>query len=293
VSATASSLFHALHHDGGLLFVPCVWDAGSARLFSALPAVAALGTTSAGLAAARAVGDGQQLAAADLLRVVEDIRAATRLPVTVDLERGYAEDPDGVYRMVGELLDRGVSGINLEDGRPVPGQQGTGRLADPDEHAERLAAARSAAQDRGRPLFINARTDVWWHPDVTAPGQRFAQGVGRLRRYLTAGADGVFAPGYPTRDETDPSAAIRQLVAAVDGAPLNLLLRPGLLPLTELAGLGVRRVSTGSVLYRLALAQARQAYAAIAAGAPTAAAADEARLPYPELAQLLRTDAGM
>ncbi|MBT2468528.1 isocitrate lyase/phosphoenolpyruvate mutase family protein [Streptomyces sp. ISL-66] len=293
--APAPSPFHALHRADELLFLPCVWDTASARLFSALPTVKALGTTSAGLAAAHGVGDGQQLAPADLLRAVEGIRAATALPVSVDLERGYADDAKGVHRFVGELLDLGVSGINLEDGLPEngppgPGRAGGGTLADPAEHAERLAAARAAADDRGLPLFVNARTDVWWHPAATAPHRLFETGASRLRRYLAAGADGVFAPGYPARTEPDGPAAIRRLVAAVDGAPLNLLLRPGLPALAELAGLGVRRVSTGSGLYRLALAQARRAYATIADGGPSEAVSAESGLPYAELARLLRAE---
>ncbi|WP_449485443.1 isocitrate lyase/PEP mutase family protein [Streptomyces avidinii] len=295
--AADASPFHALHRAGELLFLPCVWDTASARLFSALPTVKALGTTSAGLAAAHGVGDGQQLAPADLLRAVEAIRAATALPVSVDLERGYADDAKGVHRFVGELLDLGVAGINLEDGLPEHGPAGPGRaaagaLADPAEHADRLAAARAAAADRGLPLFVNARTDVWWHPDATAPHEHFAAGVSRLRRYLAAGADGVFAPGYPARTEPDVPAAVRRLVEAVDGAPLNLLLRPGLPALAELAGLGVRRVSTGSGLYRLALAEARRAYAAIAGGGASEAVSAESGLPYAELAGLLRADTG-
>ncbi|MFE2283247.1 isocitrate lyase/phosphoenolpyruvate mutase family protein [Streptomyces sp. NPDC059443] len=290
-AAPAPSPFHALHRAGELLFLPCVWDVASARLFSALPTVKALGTTSAGLAAAHGVGDGQQLAPADLLRAVEGIRSATALPVSVDLERGYAEDADGVHRFVGELLDLGVSGINLEDGLSDPGRGDGGALADPAEHAERLAAARSAAADRGLPLFVNARTDVWWNPAATPPHRHFEAGTARLRRYLAAGADGVFAPGYPARAEPEAPAAIRRLVEAVDGAPLNLLLSPGLPALGELARLGVRRVSTGSGLYRLALAQARRAYAAIADGGPSAAISGESRLPYAELARLLRADA--
>ncbi|MET9469542.1 isocitrate lyase/phosphoenolpyruvate mutase family protein [Streptomyces sp. NPDC006544] len=288
--APAPSPFHALHRPGELLFLPCVWDTVSARLFSALPSVRALGTTSAGLAAAHGVGDGQQLAPAELLRAVEGIRAATALPVSVDLERGYADDAKGVHRFVGELLDLGISGINLEDGLPENDPAGGGALAEPAEHAERLAAARAAATDRGLPLFVNARTDVWWHPAASAPARRFEAGAARLRRYVAAGADGVFAPGYPARTDPDGPAAVRRLVEAVDGAPLNLLLRPGLPTLVELAGLGVRRVSTGSGLYRLALAQARRAYAVIAAGGPSEAVADESGLPYAELARLLRPE---
>lgn len=292
--APAPSPFHALHREGELLFLPCVWDTASARLFSALPTVKALGTTSAGLAAAHGVGDGQQLAPADLLRAVEGIRAATALPVSVDLERGYADDAKGVHRFVGELLDLGINGINLEDGLPESGPSGPGRaggaLADPAEHAERLAAARVAATDRGLPLFVNARTDVWWQPAATAPHEHFEVGASRLRRYLAAGADGVFAPGYPARTEPDGPAAVRRLVEAVEGAPLNLLLRPGLPTLAELAGLGVRRVSTGSGLYRLALAQARRAYAAVADGGPSEAVSAESGLPYAELARLLRAE---
>ncbi|WP_121254083.1 isocitrate lyase/PEP mutase family protein [Nocardioides ferulae] len=237
--------FFELHRPGDPFVLPNAWDVGSARALVAegFPAV---GTTSLGVAAARGLPDATRAAHDAVLAVTGELLAAgLGVPLTVDLEDGFSDDPGAVADLVVGL---GVAGVNLEDATD-------GALIDPDRHAHRIAAVKQRAPG----VFVNARTDVFWVGDHD-PGEAIA----RLRRYVDAGADGVFVPG--ALDE----ATIESLTAAV-GAPLNVLASPAI-PRTRLAELGVARISTGSLLYRSALGQAVAAARAVRDGAPLPAA---------------------
>ena len=279
----SARLFRSLHDDGDVLFLPCVWDATSARVVSGVPGVRALGTTSAGMAAAVGLPDGQRMGSRRLLAGVRAITAATALPVSVDIEAGYGGTPRDVGALVAAVRDAGAVGVNIEDGAPEAGAGGG--LTATAVHAARVAAAKEAAGDA---LFVNARTDVWWRGGGAGDAERFEEGAGRLRAYLAAGADGVFAPGFPgPGPAAGQEAAIASLVQRLGGAPLNLLASPSLPPLDRLRGLGVRRVSSGSALYRLAMAAAARACAEVLGGGGPRALAGEADLPYRDLAALL------
>jgi 2-methylisocitrate lyase-like PEP mutase family enzyme len=272
----------ALHRGPGVLVLPNAWDLASAVLIAGVPGVRAIATTSAGVAAAGGRPDGEEIALADLLAVVRQVAGAVDVPVSVDLEAGYGAEPADVARSVAAVIEAGAVGVNLEDGEVTgPG------LDDPGRHAEKIAAAREAADRAGVPLVINARTDTYWRD---TNDDRFAGTVARLRRYLAAGADCLFVPGYPDpRQPPDTQRAhIADLVAAVDGAPVNLLSRTGLPTVAELADLGIRRLSVGSGLYRLALAAARNALRDLLDRGDPAALATADELPYAELAKLLR-----
>ena len=277
-----AAAFRALHEPGRLLVLPCVWDVASTRLFETLPGVSALATTSAGVAAAHGVVDGQVIGVEAALAAVADIVAATDLPVSADLEWGYGSEPETVGEVVSRALAAGVVGINLEDATT----DGTG-LADADEHVARIAAARRAADRAGVDLFVSARTDVWWRGVPADPATRFAEGVRRLTAYRAAGADALFAPGVPTAGDGPAADAIARLSSAVDGAPLHLLAIPGLPDRATLAGSGVRRVSTGSALYRAALAGAAESCRDLLGEAGWAGLARSAQLPYSQLVALL------
>ncbi len=182
------------------------------------------------------------------------------VPLTVDLEGGYSEDPDDVAALAARLWDRGVVGINLEDGR------GGGELRPLELHAAVVAAVVEAVPG----LFVNARTDTWWL-GVGPVAQRLDETSRRLRAYADAGASGVFVPGLPDLD------AVRAVASAVE-LPLNVLWKPEL-RLDEVGAAGAARISTGSGLYRYALAQAvRVAGWARDGVAPDASAVDYAAL---------------
>ncbi len=245
VSVRRAEDFRALHVPGRPFVLPNAWDAASARTLAALPSTAALGTTSAGIAWSLGRPDGE-LDRDAMLEVVARVAAAVDVPVTADVEAGYGD----VAGTVAGVLAAGAVGVNLEDGTGDPAAP----LRPVDEHAAIVAAARAAADDAGVPLFVNARVDAWW-AGAGDPAERLEHAIERGRRYVAAGADGVFAPALVDAD------TIRALAAAV-GAPLNVLASPGLPPLADLAALGVARVSTGSGTYRAALAAA----AALVAG---------------------------
>ncbi|MCK2239865.1 MULTISPECIES: isocitrate lyase/phosphoenolpyruvate mutase family protein [unclassified Crossiella] len=241
-----TTAFHALHTGPEPLLLPNAWDFGSGAML-ARAGFAAIGTTSLGVAVAAGLPDAQGAARGETLALA---RLLTRLPcpVTVDIEGGFSTDPAEVGALAAELAAAGVAGVNIEDGRYAG-------LADPGQQAELISAIRVAAPE----LFINARTDTFWlgQGDI-------GETLRRVRRYVEAGADGVFVPGLVDTE------GIRRVVGEA-GAPVNLLFVPGRHSVAELGELGVRRVSTGSLLFRAALHAVVQTAAAVRDGRATAA----------------------
>ncbi|WP_433679288.1 isocitrate lyase/PEP mutase family protein [Nocardia sp. CA-119907] len=221
--------FHDLHHRAEPLVLPNAWDFGSAAVLAA-EGFAAIGTTSLGVAVAAGLADGAGVTRDETLALATRL-ARLPVPVTVDIEGGFSEDPATVAEYVAQLGALGIAGVNLEDGRADTA------LADPGQQAELIAAIKSRVPE----LFVNARVDTYWlqlEQDST---------LARAEAYVQAGADGVFVPGV-----TDP-AEIGRIVAAVP-LPINMLYSVVGPSITDLAALGVRRISTGSLLYRAALA---------------------------------------
>lgn len=231
--ATATA-FRALHTPGTPLVLPNAWDLASARVVESAGA-AAVATTSAGLAWALGAADGDRLPRDRALAAVAALTAAVDVPVTADIESGYAKDAAGVADTVRAVLAAGAVGVNIEDAlygaaeplRPVA------------EQAERIAAARGAADAAGVPMFVNARVDTYLRGVGDGPDARLALTLERAAAFLAAGADGVFVPGAVAPD------TVKALVEGVDG-PLNVMVGPGAPTVAELAGLGVARVSVGS-----------------------------------------------
>jgi len=223
---TAAARFRALHQGPQPLLLPNAWDAGSARVIEASGAQA-IATTSAGLAWARGYADQYALPMRFLLATVSEIARVIHVPLSVDMEAGYADELAAIADNAEALAKAGVVGINLEDGK-LP----------PEVLCERIAATKRGAARAGVDLFVNARCDVYLKA-LTTPERALEESISRGVRYREAGADGFFLAAL-----ADP-AAIRQVVAAVK-LPLNLLVRPGLPRVSELAQLGVRRVSAGS-----------------------------------------------
>ncbi|MER5911055.1 isocitrate lyase/phosphoenolpyruvate mutase family protein [Streptomyces sp. NPDC001982] len=234
--ATPGAAFVGLHHRTGRpLFLPNAWDHASAAALAAR-GFAAVGTTSLGVAAAAGLPDGVAATRDQTLQLALTLGSGPFL-LSVDAEGGFSDDPGEVAEFAKELWAVGAVGINLEDG-----------LGPVERHAAKIAAVKSAVPG----LFVNARTDTHWLGD----------GQGTLRRldaYQQVGADGVFVPGL-----TDP-ARISDLVRHLD-VPLNTLHSPDGPTLPELAALGVRRVSLGSLLYRRALGAALDAVDGIVGG---------------------------
>ncbi|MER6374326.1 isocitrate lyase/PEP mutase family protein [Streptomyces mirabilis] len=251
--------FRALHIPGRPLVLPNAWDTASARLVEEAGA-AAVATTSAGLAWDLGTADGDRLDRDRALGAVARVAAAVRVPVSADIESGYAKDAAGVGDTVRAVLAAGAVGVNIEDalyGREGGGGEGDdgedagdggrGPLRPVAEQAERIAAARAAADAAGVPLFINARIDT-----VLRGAGGVEETLERAAAFLAAGADGIFVPGV-----VDPGT-VKSLVAGVEG-PLNVLAGPGAPSVAELAALGVARISTGSSIAQAAHAVVRRA----------------------------------
>jgi 2-methylisocitrate lyase-like PEP mutase family enzyme len=231
--------FARLHDGPDALVVPNPWDAGTARLL-AQQGFRALATTSGGLAFALGLPDGEaRLSRDQVLGNVAAIAAATPLPVTADLESGYGRTPEDVAETIRLAAEAGAVGASVEDA--------TGDPDDPvrplDEAVERAAAAVAAARSLPFPFTLTLRADNFFagRPDLDDT-------VRRLVAFEAAGADVLYAPGI--RDV----AALRRVLDAVS-APVNVLAVPAPgFSVRELSALGVRRVSVGSALSRVALA---------------------------------------
>ncbi len=231
----------ALHGPGRPLVLVNVWDVASALVVerAGLPAIA---TSSSAVSSALGYPDGEHIPAAEMLAAVARIVARVSGPVTADLEAGYADDAQGVANIARQLLETGAVGLNLEDGVDST----TGELRSVDAAVERIRAVRTAADQHGVPLVINARTDVFLEMSG-APNELLHEAITRLAAYREAGADCVFPIGLREPD------AIRRLAGELRH-PVNILAGPGAPSVGELGELGVARVSLGGGPQRAALA---------------------------------------
>jgi 2-methylisocitrate lyase-like PEP mutase family enzyme len=235
--------FRALHAADGLFVMPNPWDVGSARLLAAA-GFEALATTSAGFAWALGKHD-QTVSRDELVAHVTEIAAATELPLNVDSERCYPDDPGGVAETVALLAEAGAAGFSIEDYDPVAGGMDEIGIA-----AERVRVAAEASRQLSEPMVLTARAENHIR-GVTD----LEDTIARLIAYREAGADALYAPGLTDLEQ------IAAVVAAVE-IPLNVLILPGGPTVAELAEIGVRRVSTGSLL-------AAAAYGALVEAAKT------------------------
>ena len=242
---TTASAFHALHAPGQLLLLANAWDAGSARLIESLGATA-IATTSCGVAWAQGYPDGDVLPVERMVAAIAAIARVVRVPLTADIEGGYGDDLARVGEVVKMVIGAGAVGINIEDGGGTP-----------ELLAGKIAAARSAGQQAGVSLFINARTDVFLR-GLAPEGERVAEVARRAKLYAEAGTDGLFVPGIA--DPADIAAVI-----AATALPVNVMALPTLPPLAELKALGVRRLSAGGSIAEAALGTTRRLAAAFLA----------------------------
>ena len=223
-------------HEAGCFAIPNPWDIGSARYLQSL-GFKALATTSSGFAWSQGLSDASASRDAVLAHLREMV-AATDLPINADFENGYATEAAGVAENVRLAIETGVAGLSIEDS--------TGDAASPlhpiDIAAARIRAAREAIDQAGGEVLLVGRAEcfLWGRPDLD-------ETLARLRAYAHAGADCLYAPGIRTREQ------IAAAVAAVAPKPLNLLVGSATeLTMSEIAALGVRRVSVGGALARAA-----------------------------------------
>jgi 2-methylisocitrate lyase-like PEP mutase family enzyme len=239
--AGKATKLRALHHGPKILVLPNAWDCASARVFedAGFPAIA---TTSAGIAYSQGYPDGQRIRPEEMLIAVRRISGCVDVPVTADLESGY-DDPAVT---TGAVVEAGAVGLNIED----LDCDSRGNLVEIEKQVRTIQTIRRVGEELGVPLVINARTDVYL-AQIGEPAARFDLALERLRAYIEAGADCVFVPGI------SEEPLIRAFVNALR-FPLNILINPGLPPLSRLQELGVARVSTGSGIARATIGLTRR-----------------------------------
>jgi 2-methylisocitrate lyase-like PEP mutase family enzyme len=228
--------FQKLHEGPGAFIIPNPWDIGTARILAAM-GFRALATTSAGMAFSLGVADGK-VSRDDTLNHCRAIVAATSLPVSADLEKGFGDSPESAAETIRVAASLGLAGCSLEDH--------TGRSDDPIYDftlaVERIEAAAQAKRALPQNFVLTARCEnfLWGRPDLDDT-------IRRLQAFESAGADALYAPGLHDLD------SIRTVCAAVT-KPVNILMgMPGTsFGVAELADVGVKRISVGSALARLA-----------------------------------------
>lgn len=230
--ASPARRFSALHHGATPLLLPNAWDVASAAAL-ARQGHEAIGSTSLGVAASHGLPDGRGLTRDPTLELASAWCRLVPALITMDIENGFSDRPEEVADVCLRLHELGVVGVNVEDGLPGGG------LRPAELHGRIVSAVKAAAPD----LFVNARVDTHWLR-TRDPGTD-AETLRRAVRYVDAGADGIFIPGV--RDDAD----LETYAAHID-IPLNALFDPSRHSIASLAALGVRRISTGSLLFRAA-----------------------------------------
>jgi 2-methylisocitrate lyase-like PEP mutase family enzyme len=237
--------FRPMHRGPNVLVLPNAWDVASARIFEEA-GLAAIATTSAGIAFTLGYPDGQKISRDDMLSWVSRIAAKVKIPVTADVEAGYGDRPEDAALTARAVIEAGAVGLNLEDGTDDPKNP----LTDLSLQLEKIAAMRETTQSLGVPLVLNTRTDVYLL-QVGKPEDRYRETVRRLSAFRDAGADCLFIPGV--RDLPMISHLVREL-----HHPINILAGPGSHSIPELQKIGVARVSLGSAPMRATLGLARK-----------------------------------
>jgi 2-methylisocitrate lyase-like PEP mutase family enzyme len=232
-----AELFRELHRRAGAFVIPNPWDAGSARVLAAL-GFEALATSSGACAGTLGRRDGA-VTRDEALEHARQIVAATDLPVSADLERGFTDSPAGVAETVRLAAGVGLIGASIEDA--------TGQTERPlyslEEGTSRIAAAADAARGLDVPFVLTARAE-----NFIRGNPNLGDTVARLQAYEQAGADVLFAPGLPDLE------AIRRVCAALS-KPFNFMagIKAKSFSVAELASAGVKRISLASSLYRAAM----------------------------------------
>jgi len=225
--------FLALHNSCEVLILPNAWDVASKEIFER-EGFRAIGTTSAGVAATLGYADGENMSLADNLQVVKRIAASTALPVSADMEAGYADSIEDLADTARAVLATGAVGLNIEDSTGDPRVP----LFDKDHQQDKIRAIRAVANSSGVHLVINARTDIYLvDGDV---GTRLQRAIERGNLYREAGADCIFIPDVGNLDKSSMEILVREI-----DAPVNVIAGATTPAVAELQDIGVARLSLG------------------------------------------------
>ena len=236
-----AKLFKELHHSGHILVLPNIWDPLGAALLQSLeyPAIA---TASASVAFTNGYDDGEHVPFKDVLTLLSKIAASVNLPVTADIESGYASTQVDLQRNIELLLSTGIVGINFEDY-----DKQTESLFPLEVQCERIGLIRKISEALGVPLFINARTDVYLRGKVfITEEEKLSETIKRGKAYIEAGADCLFPPAMKIKDD------LEKLIATLK-CPVNVIAIPGIPDFKSLQQIGVARLSLGPGFLKVAI----------------------------------------
>jgi len=231
---------HELHHNTELLVLPNIWNPLSAKLLEEI-GYKVVATASASIAFANGYQDGEKIPFDDLIFILKRIVKSVNIPVTADIESGYASNNAVLKENIKRLIDTGIAGINFEDSR-----HDEQKLFSKEEQSEKINLIKNTAADNGSSLFINARTDVFIKQNHLSKEEKLAEAIERGKAYKAAGADGF----YPIflKEKLSIKTVIKEVAL-----PVNILMLPGIPDFSELKGIGVARISLGPGFLKYAI----------------------------------------
>ena len=232
--------FYELHYNDQLLILPNIWNPLGARLLEEL-GFKAIATASASIAFANGYDDGEKISFDELIYILTKIVKSVKIPVTADIESGYAENNSILKENIKSLVDTGISGINFEDSH-----HDEEKLFSKEVQSEKIYLIKKTALSTGSNLFINARTDVFLKENHLSKEEKIANAIDRGIAYKDAGADG-FYPIFLKEKES-----IKKVVEEVT-IPINILMLPGIPDFKELKESGVARISLGPGFLKYAI----------------------------------------
>ncbi|MEO6221130.1 MAG: isocitrate lyase/phosphoenolpyruvate mutase family protein [Ginsengibacter sp.] len=236
-----ADLFRDLHNNGKMLVLPNIWDPLGAALLEEL-AYPAIATASASIAFVNGYDDGENIPFTDLLILLKKITSNVQIPVTADIESGFADTNADLQKNIELLIETGIVGINIEDT-----DKKNNKLFPIEIQCERINLIKRVAVEMGIPLFINARTDVYINTkDFINEEEKFNETVHRGKAYMKAGAD-CFFPVLMTQQ-----ASIQNLISELI-CPINIITIAGVPDLKILNEMGVARVSLGPGFLKIAI----------------------------------------
>jgi 2-methylisocitrate lyase-like PEP mutase family enzyme len=231
---------HELHHNTELLVLPNIWNPLSAKLLEEI-GYKVVATASASIAFANGYQDGEKIPFDDLIFILKRIVKSVNIPVTADIESGYASNNAVLKENIKRLIDTGIAGINFEDSR-----HDEQKLFSKEEQSEKINLIKNTAADNGSSIFINAITDVFIKQNHLSKEEKLAEAIERGKAYKAAGADGF----YPIflKEKLSIKTVIKEVAL-----PVNILMLPGIPDFSELKGIGVARISLGPGFLKYAI----------------------------------------
>lgn len=240
ISSQKEKQFHQLHHNGQPLVLPNIWNPLGAKLLEDI-GYDAVATASASVAFANGYDDGQKIPFDELLFLLKKIVNSVKIPVTADIESGYATTNSDLKENIKKLTDTGIAGINFEDSL-----HDESNLFSKEEQSEKINLIKKTASEMGSNLFINARTDVFIKQNNFSKEQKLNEAIERGEAYKDAGADGF----YPILMKE--KAGIEMLIKEIS-LPMNILMIPGIPDFSTLKEMGVARISLGPGFLKTAI----------------------------------------